>query len=215
MTERSKKNYKDYYKKLEVIGAGAFGIVYKGIEKETEEFRAIKIIEKDKLIGSLLLQYEMEDLEEHLKSCIEDFIKEFEIMKICSKNNDNSVKCYEYFNNKDNFIIIMELCNLNLFQLLNNRLLDTKKGFNSEEIYQIMKELNNKFKIMKEENIIHRDLKLENILIKYVDKENKKYKIKLSDYGCSKRLISLSRNCNTHTGTIAYMAPEILNGKEY
>jgi len=76
-----------------------------------------------------------------------------------------------------------------------------------------MKQLNNTFKRMKENNIIHRDLKLENILIKYIDKE--KYIIKLTDYGCSKRLISLSRNCNIYSGTLPYMSPEILKGKEY
>ena len=76
-----------------------------------------------------------------------------------------------------------------------------------------MKDLNNTFKIMKEKNIIHRDLKLENILIKY--EKNKKI-MKITDYGCSKRLISLSRNCNTNgIGTVIYMAPEILEGKEY
>ena len=79
-----------------------------------------------------------------------------------------------------------------------------------------MKQLNNGLKIMKENKIIHRDLKLENILIKYEDENKKNYIIKLSDYGCSKRLDSLSKNyCNTNAGTLTYMAPEILNGKEY
>ena len=68
---------------------------------------------------------------------------------------------------------------------------------------------------MKENNIIHRDLKLENILIKYNDKRHNEYKMKLSDYGCSKRLISLSKNCHSHSGTVPYMSPEILNGEEY
>ena len=215
MTERSKQNYEDYYERIEVVGAGGYGIIYRGREKETNEIRAIKIMEIEKITGVLLSQYEIEEIEEQLKLCIEGFIQEFKNMKICSKDNNNSVKCYEYFNNKDSFVIIMELCDQNLLQLLNNRLKDKKKGFNSEEIYEIMKGLNNTFKIMKENNIIHRDLKLENILIKYDDKEHKKFKIKLSDYGCSKRLISLSKNCNTHAGTDEYMAPEILNGGEY
>jgi serine/threonine-protein kinase ULK/ATG1 len=68
---------------------------------------------------------------------------------------------------------------------------------------------------MRENNIIHRDLKLENILIKYNDKEHKTYTIKLSDYGCSKRIKSLSINCNTYLGTLVYMAPEILKREEY
>ena len=42
-------------------------------------------------------------------------------MKICSNNNSNSVKCYKYFYNTDNFVIIMELCDQNLSQLLNKR----------------------------------------------------------------------------------------------
>ena len=136
-------------------------------------------------------------------------------MKICSNNNNNSVKCYEYFKNKDNFVIIMELCDKNLSQLLQKRIINENKGYNFEEIYAIISQLNNTFKIMKENNIIHRDLKLENILIKYDDKEHIKYTIKLSDYGCSKRLKSLSKNCNTYSGTLVYMAPEILKGKEY
>ena len=78
-----------------------------------------------------------------------------------------------------------------------------------------MKQLNKTFRIMKEKKIIHRDLKLENILIKYIDKEKKKYIIKLSDYGCSKRLQSLSRYCSTYSGTLAYMSPEILKGAKY
>ena len=169
----------------------------------------------EKIRENLSSQYEIEEIKEQLKLCIVGFIQEFENMKICSKDNENSVKCYEYFNNKDNFAIIMELCDQNLLQLLNKRIEEEERGFNSEEIYEIMEQLNNTLKIMKENNIIHRDLKLENILIKYDDKEHKIYTIKLSDYGCSKRLISLSRNCKTHAGTSSYMSPEVLNGGEY
>ena len=213
MSERSKQNYEEYYEPIEEIGIGGFARVYKGREKKTKEMRAIKVMSLEKIKEELLSQYEIEEIEEQLKKCIEGFISEFKIMEICSKNNENSVKCYEYFNNKDNFVIIMELCDLNLLQLLNKRMTEKNKGFNTEEIYEIMKELNNTFKIMKENNIIHRDLKLENILIKYKDKE--KYIVKLTDYGCSKRLISLSRNCNTCKGTVVYMSPEILKGEEY
>ena len=210
MAERSKQNYNDYYETINVIRICRYGYVYKGIDKETKELRAIKIMDKEKIRKNLSYQYEIKEIENQLKIYIEGFIQEFENMKICSKNNDNSVKCYEYFNNKDNFVIIMELCDENLLRILKKRIENDKKGFNSEEISEIMEELNNTFKIMKENNIIHRNLKLENILIKYHDKEHKKYTLKLSDYICSKRLISLSQNCID-----IYMAPEILSGGEY
>ena len=215
MSDRTKKNYKEYYDIIEVIGIGGYGCAYKGIEKATKELRAIKVKSLEKIKENLLSQYEVKELKKQLNLCIEGFIEEFNNMKICSNNNNNSVKCYEYFKNEDNFIIIMELCDQNLSQILKQKIKNENKGFNSEEIYEIMNQLNNTFKIMKENNIIHRDLKLENILIKYNDKEHKKYIIKLSDYGCSKRLKSLSMNCNTYLGTLVYMAPEILKKEEY
>ena len=103
----------------------------------------------------------------------------------------------------------MELCEQNLLQLLNKRFDEKGKGFDEEKIYEIMKQLNNAFTIMKRNNIIHTNLKLENILIKYSDEKHKKYTVKISDYGCSKRLIPLSRKYNT------YKSPEILKKEEY
>ena len=189
MSDRIKTNYEEYYEIIKLIDSGAYGHVYKGREKSTKELRAIKVISLEKIKENLLSQYEANEIEEQLNLCINGFIEEYNNMKICSNNNNNSVKCYEYFNNKDNFVIIMELCDKNLSEVLKQRVKNEKKGFNIEEIYEIMNQLNNTFKIMKENNIIHRDLKLENILIKYND--NNDYTIKLTGYGCSKRLNSL------------------------
>jgi len=149
MSNRTKKNYKEYYEIVEIIDSGAYGHVYSGREKKTKELRAIKVISLEKIQENLLSQYEANDIEEQLNLCINGFIQEFNNMKICSNNNNNSVKCYEYFNNEDNFVIIMELCDQNLSKLLKQRFKKEKKGFNSEEIYEIMNQLNNTFKIMK------------------------------------------------------------------
>ena len=214
MAERSKKNYKDYYEILEVIDSGGYGTICKGREKKKNELRAIKVMNLDRIRENLIYEMdEKDDIEEQLKSYINGFIEEFEIMKKCCNNNNNSVKCYEYFYNDDNFAIIMELCDKNLFHLLMEKKKKDNRYFHSEEILEIMKQLNNTFKIMIENKIIHRDIKFENILIK---KENGHNIIKLTDYGCSKRLISLSNYGNTlGVGTVSYMAPEILKGQEY
>ena len=172
MKERSKQNYKEYYELKEIIGRGGFGTVYKGIEKETNELRAIKVIDLEEFKENLLCQYEKGEIKEQLHLYIEQCFEEVTNMRICAKNDINSVKCYEYFHNEDTFVIIMELCDKNLYQLYKEK---TYKRFNSEEIYEIMMQLNNTFKIMKENCIIHRNLKLENILIKYKDEEHKKY----------------------------------------
>ena len=208
MTERANKNYEEYYEVIKAIGSGALGIVYEGKEKGKDELKAIKVIDLERVTESLINQYSGEDLKKHLDLCLKGFISEFEIMKLCS-NCENSVKCYEYFKNEDNFVIIMELCDNNLSKYLTQRMIDCGKGLNSEEILEIMKQINKEFKVMEENNITQRDLKLENILIKYLDKENKIFKVKLSDYGCSKRLSSLSSKNyrNSINGTVPYMAP--------
>ena len=110
----------------------------------------------------------------------------------------------------------MELCDNNLSQLLIEKIEKYKCGLKQNEIYRILIQLNKAFYIMNANKIIHKDIKLENILIKYNDKKHKNFTIKLSDYGCSKRLNSLSKNFfNSFIGTITYMAPEISKGKKY
>ena len=51
-------------------------------------------------------------------------------------------------------------------------------------------------------NIIHRDVKPENMLI------NSERRIKLSDFGLGKRMVSISSTATTFVGTLAYLAPE-------
>ena len=216
MDERKKDDYKKYYDIIEEIGKGAYGSVYKGKVKLTNELRAIKVIDLDIIKQNLLEEYEIKDIKIHLQFWIDKFKNEYENMKKCSKS-DNSVKCYEYFDNNKNFVIIMELCDVNLSQLLMKNLEKYDRGFSVEEIYEIMTQLNNALKIMKNNNIIHRDLKLENILVKFIDKEHKKYQVKLTDYGCSVSLNSLLSINVLHSfvGTIIYMAPELLKKEEY
>ena len=208
MDKRSSNDYTKYYDNLEEIGRGKLTIVYKGREIKTNELRAIKVIQLYKLKENIIANGN-EDSEKIFKECIDGYKNECENMKICS--NINSVKYYEYFNDENNFVIIMELCDSNLLQFLLSK---NNKGFNIKEIYEILKQLNNAFKIMNENKIIHRDLKLENILIKYED--DNKYIIKLADYGSNKRLNSLSKNYyNLNTETSIYIAPEILKGEDY
>ena len=59
MSNRAKDNYEEYYEIIKVIGIEGFGCVYKGKEKETNELRAIKVMDKEKIKEDLLIQYEI------------------------------------------------------------------------------------------------------------------------------------------------------------
>ena len=125
--------------------------------------------------------------------------------------NDNSIKIFEQYNSNDEYAIVMELCDCNL----KNKLDETSNGCGIDEIKMILTQLNNTFRKMLDNKIIHRDIKLENILVKNKGDQRNKYIVKLSDYGISKQLATLSQKNDTFIGTILTMAPEILKEEEY
>ena len=176
------------------IGSGTFGDVYSGINKNDGTKVAIKRVKKETLYkyGNYL---------------INAFWKEIDSMKKC--NCDNSVRLYQNFETTNNYNIIMELCDSDLLIYLNSR----QNPFSVEEVRETFQQLNNVFRIMHKNNIVHRDLKLGNILIKFTDESHQKFIPKLSDYGFSKDL--QSNYTDTHLGTPATMAPEIMLGKKY
>ena len=160
------------------LGEGGFGAVYKAIEKNTGNVYAIKRIEDKDL-------------------------NEIEIISMKTMNKcENSIKYFGYFKEENLIYLIMELCDCNLNQIIN------EKKLNIIEIKEILVQLNNVFKIMYDNAIIHRDIKPENILIKKL--ENKKNLYKLTDYGFSKQLTQ-SHKAISVLGTLDYVAPEIKN----
>ena len=71
-----------------------------------------------------------------------------------NKDNKNAIKLYAYFNNKDIFIIFMELYDGNLWNVIPQN----KETLNIEKIRDILTQTNNSFKIMVDNEIVHRDL---------------------------------------------------------
>ena len=204
------KEFKDY-QIIDVIKDNVYTAVYKGkIKNFFTQFVAVKKIKKERLKEDIKENLCKDEItEEDFKKEINKFNKELEIMKQCEC--ENSVKIYDYFDTEENFIIIMELCDNNLFR----ELAKTKNGFNSKQIKQILSQLNNVFKLMNQHKIAHRDIKLNNILVKYLNKEKTLFKVLLSDYGVSNQINTMTGKYMTHAGTQIIMAPEILNGEKY
>ena len=154
-------NIWDKYKKIEIIGLGAFGDVYRG--KINKEYVAIKEIKK-------------------LKTNEKKFVEETEIMK--KIESDNSVKLIERVETEDSFYIISELCDLSLEEYLNKR----KESLSIEEIKELLIDLNKGLKVMNNYNVIHGDIKPSNILLSLNKNNVNKVCFKISDYGLSKLL---------------------------
>ena len=179
------------FKWIRKLGKGGFGEVFE-VEYKGNKYAAKKIL-KTKLNS------------ERKKI---SFQRELCILKKMS-NFGNSVKFFGHFQDNNFEIVILELCDGELKDIINN----AKNGFNGLMIYRIMNGLNNAFKYMKENNIIHRDIKLENILIKYTDSSHTQFFPKINDYGLSREMNN--GIASTYCGTPIYMAPEILLKKKY
>ena len=211
--DNPKNDYKNFYTIKTIISRTSFGCVYKAIKNENNEERAIKIISKvnyDTYVSS--------DKETSYTTFIKKIKNEIDNMTIAqgkNKDNQNTVKLYEYFDMSDKLVIVMELCDCDLDSYIQKKKNENEnKEFKIDEIFEILTQLNNTFKILVENKVIHRDLKPKNILLKK-DKNDKNI-WKLVDYGVSRQLFTLSRQLYTkYVGTLLYMAPEILEGVEY
>ena len=126
-----------------------------------------------------------------------------------NESNINTVKFYEYFITKNDFAIVMELCDTDLKKL------SSDKNMTINEIYGILTQLNNTFRIMAKYNLIHRDIKLENILVKYNGYSKTNYTVKLTGYELSKQIINLVEIFHGKISGYKYMAPEILRGEQF
>ena len=186
------------FNNLDYISKGSFGVVYKLNFNEEKKY-AIKTISKD-----LIKNYGGEDLESYLTSALRN---EVIFLKEMSKF-PNSVKFYAFFNEKTEYIMVLELCDTDL-----SKLLEKKGTFSSLEILQILEGLNEPFKYMHKNNIAHRDIKPENIFVKYIDSSKTKFIPKIGDYGITRKLDN--GKAQTRLGSKGFMSPEIIDYNEY
>ena len=174
--------FNNKYQKIKRINKGINGIVFKVIDNTENKYYALKII------------YDIENYE-----------KEIEVMKNIKSKYIIKLKDY-FYEEKEGYCIVMELCDGDLRQLLNKY---KPKGLPLNIINKIFYQLNDALKVMINKGFTHRDLKPENILIKYTDTSKTNFDIKLSDFGLATNEINSSIHTFSVAGTINYMAPEV------
>ena len=173
------------YEVLCVVGEGAYGIVYKCRNKETNEIVAIKKFK------------ETED--ELVKKTIKRELKVLKILK-----HENIVEFKEAIKYKKKLYIVFEYMEKNVLELLQQK----PNGLDQKTIKYIIFQLCKAIKYLHSNNIIHRDVKPENLLI------NSSNKLKLCDFGFARRINQKENNLTDYVATRWYRSPEliILNG---
>lgn len=144
----NKDPFNMHYKVLYSIGGGSFGKVYKCKHLITGQERALKVIK----LASIKETGGNEPIESNI-------IREIEIL--AQLDHPNIMKVFEYFTDKYNVYIAMELMEGgDLYEFLNKI-----KTFSEIEAALIMKQLLSSVHYIHTKGIVHRDLKPENIVI--------------------------------------------------
>ena len=183
------KNFKHHLVngKPKLLGYGSFGNVYLEINKINKKFYAIKHIEKKRILKAL--------------NTLEPIYNEIKIQsKVC---HPNIVKILYANESEKYFDIVLEYANKgNLFYYIKDN-----EYLSESQSFKIFIQIVNAIYFLHKNNFIHRDIKPENILL--FDKNI----AKLCDFGWCVEFKDEPRN--TFCGTTEYMAPEMLNEKNY
>ena len=169
---------------LALLGQGSFGEVYLVNKKYTNEYYAMKVLDKKKIEQQNIFKYAM--TERNVLSII---------------NFPFIVKLNYAFQTKEKLFLLLDYCpggDLSKQLSIQTRFSENKAKFYICEITLAIGELH-------KHDIIFRDLKPDNIVI---DKEGHAM---LTDFGLSKEGVHDKQIAKSSCGSVAYLAPEMLN----
>ncbi|XP_028681248.1 serine/threonine-protein kinase ULK1-like [Erpetoichthys calabaricus] len=183
------------FSRKDLIGHGAFAVVFKGRHKEKQDWEvAVKCINKKNLAKSQTL-----------------LGKEIKILK--ELKHENIVALYDFQEMASCVYLVMEYCNGgDLADYLHS------KGTLSEDTIRLfLQQIAGAMKVLQSKGIIHRDLKPQNILLSHSGgrKSNpNSTRIKIADFGFA-RYLQDNMMAATLCGSPMYMAPEVIMSQTY
>nr|AAL91258.1 AT3g48750/T21J18_20 [Arabidopsis thaliana] len=179
----------DQYEKVEKIGEGTYGVVYKARDKVTNETIALKKIR----------------LEQEDEGVPSTAIREISLLK--EMQHSNIVKLQDVVHSEKRLYLVFEYLDLDL-----KKHMDSTPDFSKDlhmiktYLYQILRGI----AYCHSHRVLHRDLKPQNLLI-----DRRTNSLKLADFGLARAFGIPVRTFTHEVVTLWYRAPEILLGSHH
>ncbi|XP_041754403.1 serine/threonine-protein kinase ULK1 isoform X8 [Coregonus clupeaformis] len=183
------------FSRKDLIGHGAFAVVFKGRNREKHDWEvAVKCINKKNLAKSQTL-----------------LGKEIKILK--ELKHENIVALHDFQETASSVYLVMEYCNGgDLADYLHS------KGTLSEDTIRVfLQQIAGAMRVLQAKGIIHRDLKPQNILLSNPagrKSHSTNTCIKIADFGFA-RYLQNNMMAATLCGSPMYMAPEVIMSQNY
>ncbi|KAF9196872.1 Cyclin-dependent kinase 10 [Haplosporangium sp. Z 11] len=176
----------DDFEKLNKIGEGTYGVVYRAKDKRTNEIVALKRIRMERENDGLPISS----------------LREIKLLKTLRHDNIVLVKEVAVGSDLDQIFLVMEYCEQDMAALMDN----VKKPYTPAEVKCLMYQLLKGIEYCHDHYVIHRDLKLSNLLL------NAQGILKIADFGLARSFGLPSRPMTPKVVTLWYRAPELLFG---
>lgn len=174
-----------------VLGRGAMGVVYEGVDPKLMRQVAVKLILKSNITDPAMLA---------------DYSARFirEAQAVARLNHPNIVTVYDFGDENDVAYLVMELIQGKELK----DYFDEKKQFALEDAVRIIGELLDALDYAHQNGIVHRDIKPANVML------DGQMRVKLTDFGVARLSDSNAERtqAGTMVGTPSYMSPEQIEG---
>eukprot|EP00834_Sanchytrium_tribonematis_P003613 NODE_145_length_15762_cov_0.655238.p5 type:complete len:361 gc:universal NODE_145_length_15762_cov_0.655238:12160-11078(-) len=196
------------YKLGKELGEGSYAIVKECVHIATNTKYAAKIFNKKLILNKQHIVLNEINILQQLGNNTKHTAAKKESATVTTPKftnfPDSILKLIDYFESVNNLYIIMDLASEDLFDKM-------MRGVTEQDTITTIKRILSALDFLHSNSITHRDLKPENILLRVYDDCNT---CMVGDFGLAK-LLNINDEMKTLCGTPGYMAPEVLDKKEY